>query len=293
MKDEKVTNSYKYEWIAMYGINRTYRAIHGEERNCARFFHGELSNITTTKDGIMDISIDGILEECIIPDKEIDGVILDTEKIGDKVRLKGFKIITPELTFEEAIYYTKGKVNIFSAYISAIQEIPIRTHLVNITKKGESREMTRTATINANVCKPEKLDLNKIPFQDKKLVRQLSHFGRALDGDIIDKIREYWQVIEDEESPEPDEFVNNHSWVRNFVSHPIIRNYDSWSDKEISCIKKCTGKIFRRSSKKKTKFLGRDYIDPSSPKDMIGLKQELIAIEEKAREIIRHELKLI
>jgi hypothetical protein len=269
-----MTSSDKCKWIAIFEINHDIRSRPGET----------IKLIATPTDGMPKFHIENlddpssIIEEYITANKEINDIILDTEKVGDKIKLKGFSIFTPELTFMEAINHVKEKANRFSDYISAIHNIPITFHLISMVKNvGGIRERTRMSPeINVRVYKPEKLDLNKASFKkvyqnnDIKLARQLAHFRRGLETeDIITKIREFYLIVEDEYGKE-NHFCKKFSYARHLQAHPYIADQNLLP-------------------KVKT-LLRKDYMDPSNPQDIEVIKKDETIIEKEAINIIKNKL---
>lgn len=269
-----MTSSDKSKWNAIFKIDPVIRSRVGEPFNL----------IATPTEGMVKLDIkniddpNSIIEERIDENKEINDIILDTEKFSDKIKLKGFSIVTPEPTFMEAMNDVKEKANRFSDYISAVHNMPITFHLISIEKNvGGIRERTRMSPeINVGVYKPEKLELNKASFKkvykntDKQLARQLAHFRRGLETvDIITKIREFYLVVEDEHG-EGNPFCKNFSYVRHLQVHPYIEDQDLLP--------------------KVNPLLKKNYMDPSNPKDIEAIKNDEKIIEAEARKIIINKL---
>lgn len=198
-----------------------------------------------------------------------------TEEADGGIHLMGFSIMTDALKRQEALFYAQGRANRFFDYLSAIHKYPVEgrlSNMVEVKPKGETRTGYATMKCDAIIHRPEDLDFSKdnakkvLQNSDEKLVRQLSHFKRALKtDDIIEKVREYWLIIEDEyELTNP--FILKYSYVRHLISHPEL--------------------IVPKHKEKAEKLLGKGYINPSNPKDFEDLKDVFMIIEKKSKEII-------
>lgn len=216
-----------------------------------------------------------IIEESIIENEEIKEIILDIENNN---KIKGFSIIITESTLIDAINDAREKANRFSDYLSAIHNRPIIFNFNNIVQEGVGiKKVIITKNGRYILHKPEKLDLNTMIFKEiyrnnnKKLARQLSHFRRGLEtDDIITKIHEFYHIIEDQYD-EDNDFRISYGYIRHLVSHPTIENKDD--------------------KKRVRSLLKKNYIDPSSPKDMERIRKDVIEIEKEAVKIIKDQIK--
>lgn len=213
-----------------------------------------------------------ILEKSIA---DFEDFIFDTEKMNEGILLKGFSIITEPLTKQEALYYAQGKANRFLDYLSAVHKYSIECRLNNMVEvkpKGEERTGFVWVTGNCILHRPEYLDFSRdnakklLQNSDDKLVRQFSHYRRALKtDDIIEKIREYWLIIEDEYG-QNHPFIQNHSYIRHLTNHAKLTTH-------------------KHEQKAKT-LLNKSYIDTSNPKDLDILINDLRKIQKEAKGII-------
>lgn len=125
------------------------------------------------------------------------------------------------------------------------------------------------------VDRPTNVDMTAKPIaqiiggQEDKLARQLSHYRRALQADdVITRVREAYQVIEDEETEHL--FLDDYRYIRNLVSHPELHN--------------------RRMIPKAEERFGESFIDPSSPDDIAKLREDAEKFMQKAKEILSRKL---
>ena len=217
-----------------------------------------------------------ILEKSITNAEGLEfGLVFDTEKVEEGIILKGFSIITPILTIKEADDFAQENANRIFDYLSAIHNYPIEGYLskmVELKPEGEVKKGYKKSSVGLTVHEPEDLDFNNDSFKvltTKKLARQLSHFRRGLKtDDVIEKIREFHLICEDE--PAGHQFLEDVKPVRHLVSHPELNN-----PKHIA---------------KAKNLVGKNYLDPSDPRDMAAIKEYSNKIEKKAREIIKRKI---
>lgn len=217
-----------------------------------------------------------ILEKSITNAEGLEfGLEFDTEKVEEGINLKGFSIITPSLTIKEADDFAQENANRIFDYLSAIHNYPIEGYLSNTVElkpEGEVKKGYKKFSSNAILHKPEDLDFNKDSFKvltTKKLARQLSHFRRGLKtDDVIEKIREFYLICEDE--PTGHQFLEDVKHIRTLLSHPELNN-----PKHIA---------------KAENLVGKNYLDPSDPRDMAAIKDYSNKIEKEAREIIKRKI---
>lgn len=208
--------------------------------------------------------------------KDIEYIKFQKEDERDgKIILSGFSVITPTLCRDEAELYAKEKANRILDYMSAIHGVPIKCSLNSIGEfrpPGELRTRETYVKINSNVNKPCYVDFTElrriITGQNLQLMRQLSHYRRGLEAedDTVAQIREYYMVVEDEYDDPNHDFIKTHSHIRHFVSHFELPKPNAKKKAETS--------------------YGQNYNDLSDPKISILLKKDLVAIKEKARDII-------
>ncbi|MFZ3170299.1 MAG: hypothetical protein WA130_22020 [Candidatus Methanoperedens sp.] len=221
-----------------------------------------------------------ILEKSITATEGVDFKIeFNVEKVENGIIFKGFSIITPILTRQEAVNYVQEKANRIFDYMSAIHNRSIEGYLSNmisIKPKGEVRTGLKILTAEYVLHKPEDLDFNEefiknvLRNKNEKLMRQLSRCRRGLKtDDVITKIREFYQIIEDE-YPLGHPFLKKYLYVRNLQSHPTLENPSSKTPAE--------------------ERLEKNYIDPSNPKDMEAMKTDSKIIEIEAKRIIDSKL---
>ena len=208
-----------------------------------------------------------------LPDGSEFKIKFDTERKNESVIIKGFSIVTPTLPSREALYFAQKTANRIFDLMSAIHNYPIEgclSNMVEIKPEGEVKTGIKEMTVNAILHKPEDLDFNKDSIKnvfqnkDEMLMRQLSHFRRGLEtDDTITKIRDFYQICEDEYSP-GHFFIEKYKYVRNIMSHPVV--------------------------KQEKKLLGKKFMDPSDPKDMEVIKSDSKTIESEARKIINSKI---
>lgn len=217
-----------------------------------------------------------ILEKSITNAEGLEfGLEFDTEKVKEGIILKGFSIITPSLTIKEADDFAQENANRIFDYLSAIHNYPIEGYLSNTVElkpEGEVKTGYKKFSSDAILHKPEDLDFDKDSFKvltTKKLARQLSHFRRGLKTtDVIEKFREFYLICEDE-YPSGHQFLKVKP-VRALLSHPELNR---------------PGHIAKAKN-----LVGKNYFDPSDPRDMAAIKDYSNKIEKEAREIIKRKI---
>ena len=204
------------------------------------------------------------------------GLEFDTEKVEEGIILKGLSIITPILTKKEADDFAQENANRIFDYLSAIHNYPIEGYLSNMVEVKTEEEVKtgyKKFSVGTTVHKPEDLDFNKDSFKvltAKKLARQLSHFRRGLKtDDVIEKIREFYLICEDE-YPQEHQFLEDVKHIRTLLSHPELNRLEY-------------------VAKAKT-LVGKNYLDPSDPRDMDAITEYSNKTEKEAREIIKRKI---
>lgn len=194
--------------------------------------------------------------------------------------ITSIEITTPELSFLDAIKHSEEKANRCADIISFITGLPVSCTLRQINEIGPAGTVRTGAvpfTGGADLaCMPQEVDLTAPRIYDvlynknKKLARQLSHYRRGISSsDVIQKIREFYQVVEDEYSKHHP-FIEKYKYVRILLSHPEM-------DRE-------------RSKAEAKKIVGKEYFDPSSPQDMTALEIHLKQIKDEAERIIKSKI---
>jgi hypothetical protein len=124
-------------------------------------------------------------------------------------RASRIEIVTPELSYEDARNYALEVANRVTDYLSFVKQSPVGATLSNIKQQippadSKFRFQEHFATRRV-VDRPTNVDMAARPIaqiiggQETKLARQLSHYKRALQtDDVINKVREAYQIIEDE-----------------------------------------------------------------------------------------------
>lgn len=198
--------------------------------------------------------------------------------IEDKARseITGINIITPEMTYLSAVTYAEIICNRCVDYLSFLSRLPVIASLRQMNEISKIAVKSGYAMFSANaiLAKRKDLDITNPAFQralrneDMKLALQLAHFRRGmLAKDVIEKIREFFQVLELERSPA----TETYKYVRHLVSHPELSK--------------------TKSVEEAIKIIGKPYLDPSAPQDLRKMEKDASAIEKEARSIIQNKLK--
>lgn len=211
--------------------------------------------------------------------KSLPEVNIITEGDTPNVRATGLQITTPELTHEDARQYAIEIANRCADYLTFLKQFPVGASLHNITQlRPPGTPKTGYVDIAARVMieKREDVDLTGervskiIGGSEAKLNRQLSHYRRAIEtDDPINKIRELFQVIEDEYG-KGHPFVQESKWARHIVSHPRLDDAEAVAQ----AVQK----------------FGRPYVDPSKPQDLAKLTTEAENMRREAERILRSKI---
>ncbi len=200
---------------------------------------------------------------------------------GSSTFITSIEITTPELSFIDATKYARTKANRCADIISFITTFPISCTLRQINEIGPAgtvRTGAATFEVTSHLYRPQEVDMTTAKFsdvlynKDEKLARQLSYFRRGISSfDIVQKIREFYQVVEDEYACAQDHpFIKKYKYVRDLVSHPEMTR--------------------PRSKAEAKKIVGKEYFDPSSPQDMAALEAHLEQIKGEAERIIKSKI---
>jgi hypothetical protein len=187
------------------------------------------------------------------------------------------EITTPNLSFVDAINYSRIIANRCTDILSFIVGYGVSCSLKQINEIGSEVGKVKTGAVfmsaDAFIVKPEEVDMTKPSFsrilrnQDDKLARQLSHYRRGVSStDVIDQIREYYQIIEDEYGKN-DQRTKKYTFVRHLVNHPYLNDPNA--------------------AAAATTIVGKPYLDPSAPSDILALKAELDTLKNEAIKIIK------
>ncbi len=198
-------------------------------------------------------------------------------EIDDKSqKITGINIFTPAMTQFSAINYAEIICNRCVDYLSFVSRLPVSASLRQITEIGVESGIKRGLAlfpVDTLFAKRIDVDVTMPAFQrviqnkDTRLALQLAHFRRGLrTNDVIEKIREFYQVLELEESKVTEKF----RYVRHLVSHPELTN--------------------KKAVEEATELIGKPYLDPSVPRDLQNLSSDVQKIEKKARAIIQSKL---
>lgn len=203
--------------------------------------------------------------------KGIEFVIEDKDR-----KITGINVITPEMSHVSAVTYAGIICSRCVDYLSFSSGIPVTASLRQINEIG-SKVAIRTGFVecsfNLIIAKRVDVDITIAAFQrvlqneDIKLGLQLAHFRRGmLAKDVVEKIREFYQVLELEGAPA----AETYRYVRHLVSHPELTK--------------------RKSVEEAIKIIGKPYFDPSAPRDLRNIARDASAIEKEARLIIQSRL---
>jgi hypothetical protein len=207
---------------------------------------------------------DKVLAKTII---DLPDIKLLTEVVRNNTYITAIEIATPESSFAEATEFSSLAANRCCDLISFIVGRGVSCTLQQMNEIGPPGTVKagfKSFTTDAIIEAPKDFDLSTAPFlkvlddKDQKLARQLSHYRRGIASlDIIEKVREFYLVLEDETGSQ---FKEKYQWLRDLVSHPELNRPTA-------------------SKEKATERMGRTYVDPSSPRDMENLQEKLEQIK--------------
>jgi hypothetical protein len=210
----------------------------------------------------------------------LSNITFTTESDARNTSIVSIEIVTPDLSFVDAINYSQTLANRCVDIMSFIVGYGISCSIKQINEIGGEIGKTKTGAVfyssDALIVKPEEVDLTK-PFiskillnQDEKFVRQLSHYRRGISSqDVIEQIREFYLVLEDEYGKNSAR-LQPIAYIRHLVSHPELSSASAQRDAII--------------------MLGKTYLDPSAPKDLSTLKQQLEYIKNEAKCVIESKI---
>jgi hypothetical protein len=211
--------------------------------------------------------------------KDLPNVKLLTDVTGNNKYITSLEITTPDLSFVDAINYSKLIANRCGDIISYIVGFGVSCSLSQINEIGPSGTIKTGAVFllaDAVLSKMQNVDITTTSFsgvlenKDRKLARQLSHYRRGLSSsDTIEKIREFYQVLDDE-YPKDHPSIQKYRYVRHLVSHPELTK--------------------DRSIEEAEKIFGRPYLDPSAPEDIQALQKHLNEIKYEAEQLIKAKI---
>ena len=211
--------------------------------------------------------------------KDLPEVRLVTEVKGNNKYITSIEITTPDLSFVDAVTYSKLVANRCVDMISYIIGRGVSCSLGQITEIGPPGTVKTGRAfygVDALLSTLQNVDITTASFSDvlqnknTKLARQLSHYRRGVaSSDVVEQIREFYQVLEDE-YPENHPFMQKYRYVRHLVSHAELTD--------------------KRSKEEAKKIVGKPYLDPSAPEDMRALETHLDEIKNKAEQVIRSKI---
>lgn len=210
-------------------------------------------------------------------------VTLVTDSDGRNTSVISIEIITPVLSFLDAINYSQRMANRCTDVLSFISGYGVACSLKQINEIGEEVGAAKIGAIFFSVggllVKPGEVDLTKPAFsrviqeKDKKLARQFSHFRLGISSlDVIEQIREFYQIIEDEYG-ENDPKTQKYKCLRNLLSHPEL--------------------IKPESKAAAIAMVGKSYLDPSEPSDISVLLKHLVNLKNDAMCIIESKIQKV
>lgn len=194
----------------------------------------------------------------------------------DKIRkISGINVTAPKMSHIDAVNYAEITCNRCVDYPCFLTGVPVTASLRQMSELGAKTAVkTGFAFMSADVliAKRADLDITTQAFQrallgeDLTLALQLAHFRRGmLARDVIEKIRELYQILELEDPS----IAEAYKYVRHLVSHPKL----TWSAEEAK------------------EILGKPYFDPSAPQDLRKIESDALKIEKQARSIIQNKLR--
>jgi hypothetical protein len=207
--------------------------------------------------------------------KDLPDIKLKTKTEGNQTHIIGIEITTPDQQFVDALNHATLVANRCTDYLTLICGFGVATNITQINEIGKPEDLKNGAAFlkaDLVISRVKEIDLTNSRFldilnlKDDRLARQLSHYRRGIASrDIIERIREYYLVIEDE-YPSDHPFLERYKYVRHLVSHP-----------ELNAAK---------SADEARRLLGKTYFDPSVPQDLAALERNLADIKDTATKII-------
>lgn len=197
------------------------------------------------------------------------------------IKLNGFQIFVPNTTEQGARSTAEEKANIIFNYLSTLYQHPYRGSLTNMANDKGQGSSTYTMGLSG-LIKPQVIDIadinSVINKHDDLYLRQLSHYTRGLEAeDIVTKYREFYQVLEDEQSknkltPPPSLLTTINQddilrIVRHLASHPRL------TDKKSVAIA--------------NQIAGKNSLDLYDSKDLSLITQYLKIVQVEAKKILK------
>jgi hypothetical protein len=217
-----------------------------------------------------------LTEEGTNGSENIDGIQFTFNSSDGSLILTGFVIRVDASSEDEALTIAQIKANRVLDFLTGVHHLPIGAHLANF-KTPEGKLMVQSdLKIKWNQFNAENIDLSSVDdmlkWDNIKLMRQLSHYrmGLKASDDIITQIREFYMIVEDEKR-EHSSFISDYKGIRDFVSHPLIRN---------PYVLKPDGTPFEKN-----------YLDLSDPKAIEKLRIYAGSLNAEAEQIITKKLK--
>lgn len=206
----------------------------------------------------------------------LPNVTLVTESDERNTSITSIEITTPDLSFVDAINYSQLMANRCADILSFISGYGVVCSLKQINEIGGDIGTPKMGavmfTADALFVKPTEVNLTRPAFlgvikeKDEKLARQLSHLRRGISSsDLIEQIREFYQIIEDEYG-ENDHRTEQYKYVRHLVNHAELTR--------------------AKSKEEAIRILGKPYLDPSQPSDISVLSHHLASLKKDAFDII-------
>jgi len=221
---------------------------------------------------------DKVLAKTIV---DLPDIKLLTEVVRNNTYITAIEIATPELSFAEATEFSSLAANRCCDLISFVIGRGVSCTLQQINEIGPPGAVKggfKLFTVGTIIEAPKDFDLSTAPFlrvledEDQKLARQLSHYRRGIASlDIIEKVREFYQVLEDETGSQ---FKEKYQWLRDLVSHPELTRSTA-------------------SKQKATERVRKTYVDLSSPRDIKTLQKQLEQIKLDAKMSLGRKLCLL
>lgn len=195
----------------------------------------------------------------------------DIKFILEEDKIIEMEITTPIMDQDNAVLYVKMMCNRVLDVIASLSGINAEAFYRGMTEITDNpiKRVHAAIKVTSTLIRLIDLDLttenirNILQNKDSKLVRQVAHYRRGLlSEDIVEKIREFYLVLEDENQ----DIADKYKYIRHVVSHPKVDH--------------------QKSKEEAIKLLGKPYFDPSSEKDINILKNEMEKLQIEARNIL-------
>ncbi|OLS14295.1 MAG: hypothetical protein RBG13Loki_2083 [Promethearchaeota archaeon CR_4] len=200
--------------------------------------------------------------------KNVPDVLLITTDEGERKWITSIEMITPELSFTEALISASETANHYADFISFAVNYGVSCTIRQINEVGEGGKPKQGGTIKFLECRvvtPENIDLTKY-VGNEVYRRQFAHYRKGLSStDVVERIREFFIVLEDS-YPKNDPRLTKWAWVRNLVSHHEL--------------------IVKGQMIEAEKLIGKHYFDPSTPQDENALHENAVELKKEAKECL-------